>query len=112
MNDDENILKESTELGQAFDNLDNDLKDESSGMSGIDFNTRLSGDQIGAILIIDEFTRIGLIPKHHGLTRQIKRLNVSLKGEGRREKVEIASSLIGASKKSEGFLGGLFGRRE
>jgi hypothetical protein len=108
---DETIISEQTEMGQAFDNLDRD-KIDAEGMTGVDFNTRLSSDQIGCILIIDEFKRLGLVPKHHGLTRQIKRLNVSLDGKGRAEKTAIATALISASKGSESFIGKLFGRRE
>ena len=108
---DETIFQEQTEMGQAFDNLDKDTVGK-DGMSDVDFNTRLSSDEIGAILIIDEFKRLGLIPMHHGLTRQIKRLNVSRDGKGRAEKTAIATSLIGASKGSEGFLGRMMGRRD
>jgi hypothetical protein len=82
-------IQEVTELGAVMDNLDNDTQDVHTKMSNIDFNTRLSKDEINCIMVIDELTRLGILPEDIGITRQKKRLSVSLKGEGRKEKVAI-----------------------
>ena len=85
----EQPIQEVTELGEVMRNLDDDLQDKSTRMSNIDFNTRLNSIEINNIMIIDELTRLGVLPSNIGITRQKKRLSVSLKGEGRKEKVAI-----------------------
>lgn len=85
----EQPIHEVTELGEVMRNLDDDIQDRITKMSNIDFNTRLTADEINNIMIIDELTRLGILPDNIGLTRQKKRLSVSLKGEGRKEKVAI-----------------------
>ena len=58
----------------------------------IDFNTRLREGEINNIMIIDEFIRMGLFnPEEMSITRQKKRLSVSLDGKGRDEKVRIVA---------------------
>ena len=111
----ENVGKEVpfedvTELGQVMDNLDNDVIDDSTGMSKIDFNARLGRDEVRNIIAIDELNRLGIIPSI-ALTRQFKRLSVSLDGRGRQEKVEIVQGQR-EQQSSKGFLGGLFGSRK
>jgi hypothetical protein len=107
---DEFVIKDRTEIGEAFDNLDNDSKDKQSGMSNIDFNARLEDNEIKCITIIDEFTRLGILPSDLTITRQRKRLSVSHHGKGRQEKVAIAQ---GAQEKSSGgWFKNLFTRRE
>lgn len=86
---DEIRIQEKTELGEVMDNLDSDKIDPSSRMSSIDFNARLSGTEISSIMVIDELTRLGIFPESAGITRQKKRLSVSLNGKGRDEKVEV-----------------------
>ena len=87
----EELFNEQSELRQVMEQLDSDNIDPMTLMSSIDFNTRLDKSEMKNILIIDEFTRLGILPKHIGLTRQHKRLAVSLRGEGRKEKVQIVS---------------------
>lgn len=100
-------LTETTELGQVMGNLDNDVIDEGTRLSSIDFNTRLTGDQIKHIMVIDELIRKGLYPDM-GLTRMIKRLNVSLQGKGREEKVTIVAGER-TQRSGTGLLSGLKG---
>lgn len=87
----EMLFKQTSELGEVMGNLDSDEIDEKTGMSSIDFNTRLKEHQRGDIMIIDELIRLGILPKNIGVTRQMKRLSVSLNGMGREEKVRIVA---------------------
>lgn len=107
-------FKDRSELGEVMDNLDQDTLDPTTKMSTIDFNTRLSETEISAVMIIDELTRLGIFPGEAGLTRQKKRLAVSLQGKGREEKVRIVQgereNRTGTGVMSR--LGGLFQRRE
>ena len=82
-------LKDKSELGEVMDNLDSDVVSNDTKMSSVDFNTRLDGFEISTIMVIDELTRMGIFPDRAGLTRQKKRLSVSLQGKGREEKVRI-----------------------
>lgn len=88
----ENIFTDKTELAQVMDNLDTDEVNADTFMSNIDFNTRLDHVEIQSIMIVDELIRLGIFPSEIGLTRQKKRLAVSLDGKGRSEKVEIVAS--------------------
>jgi hypothetical protein len=80
---------ESSELADAMKTLDTDTTDKSL-FSSIDFNARLTSFEINSIMIIDEFQRLGILPSEAALTRNKKRLSVSLQGLGRTEKVQIA----------------------
>ena len=101
----ENIFSDDTELGQVMKNLDSDKVDQNTKMSSIDFNSRLTGQEINACLVIDELTRLGILPNEIGLTRQKKRLSVSLEGKGREEKVRIVAG------EREQRAGATFGER-
>lgn len=85
----EHIFTEKSELGEVMTNLDSDVVDSKTKMSSVDFNSRLTNNEVNACLIIDELTRIGILPQAMGLTRQKKRLSVSKDGLGREEKVRI-----------------------
>lgn len=102
----EKLFKEKSDLGEAFENLDNDKLDRETKMSSIDLNARLTKDQISAILIFDELKRIGLLPQRLELARQLKRLSISEDGKGREEKVRIAVGQF-EQQNGGGFLGGL-----
>jgi len=106
-------LKDKSELGEVFDNLDNDVVSPDTKMSSVDFNTRLDGFEISTIMVIDELTRMGIFPDRAGLTRQKKRLSVSLQGKGREEKVRI---IQGERDNRTGMgvmdrMGGMFSRK-
>jgi len=111
--DDDFVISEKTELGEVMSNLDNDVPD-SRGLSAIDFNTRLDPISVKAMSTVDELVKMGILPKSVKITQQIKRLNVSLGGQGREEKVRIVSGQRD-HQQGGGFLGGmkrLFSRRE
>jgi hypothetical protein len=88
-------FKDSTEVGEAFGNLDNN--------SFIDFNSRLSEPEIAAINVFDELQNFGVFPKEAKLTQQFKRLKVSLEGKGRQDKVNIVTGQRAANS-SQGFF--------
>lgn len=113
--DDEIRVSEQTELGQVMENLDSDKVDDKTGLSTVDFNTRIKGYERGAILINDELQRLGIFtflnssPKPSAntssLTRPFKRLSISLDGKGRDEKVQLTQN------QREHVSGGSFGER-
>ena len=88
----------------------NDLKDmieeinsdtiDTAGFSKIDMRSRLSASEIPAILALDIAVSMGALPKDCSkLTRSKKRLAVSIRGKGREEMVQMATSEM--NKKSE-----------
>ena len=107
-------FKEISEIGEVFKNLEDDTEDPQTRMSNIDFNARLTSMDISNITIIDELIALGILPKEVRITRQKKRLSVSLEGKGREEKVTIASASRSAdlSGKAGGFWSSLFKPRE
>lgn len=107
-------FKEKTEMGEVFDNLDDDRADHKN-MSKIDFNSRLSHAEATGCLVIDELRQLGILDESIGITRQKKRLSVSLGGLGRQEKVQIASASRQAelgSRGGGGILNWMFSKRE
>jgi len=108
------LIKEKSELGQVMDNLDSDKIDIKTNMSSIDMNTRLSDREIRASLVFDELRRLGLMPSECDITRQLKRLKISMNGEGRKEKVQMVNGER-QQRSGGGFMSGfsnLFRRRE
>lgn len=106
----EEFLKEKSELAETFAMMDNSEEDK-KGRSAIDFNTRLSTDQIDAVVVVDQLQAVGLLPEDIDITTTIKRLNVSINGEGRKEKVQIAQGQR-EEKSGRGFMSGFFGKRD
>jgi hypothetical protein len=104
---DEISIKEKSEIGEIFENLDADDISKISNMPAIDFNTRLTPSMIKGIAVFDEFKAMGIMPRDSTLTLLIKRLHVSLQGKGRQEKVTIASASRSAT--LEGRGGGIGG---
>jgi len=106
----EKQMHEKSEMGEVLENLDSDSLDTDTKMSTVDFNTRLSDPEISACLVIDELTRLHIFPDETGITRQKKRLSVSLQGQGRQEKVAILSADrdFKANKSIGEKIGGLF----
>lgn len=104
----ETPFREQTEIGQVFENLDDDTVNKLTGMSKIDFNARLSHIDISNCIVIDELQQLGILPATAKITTQKKRLSVSKDGLGRREKTEIASASRGAD--LSGRSGGFFSR--
>lgn len=102
----ENLFQETTELGQVMENLD-------AEDSKLDFNTRLSGEQIAALLVAEELRDSGIL-YFIGICNKAKKLSVSKDGQGREEKVRIAAAKTEADR-GMGFgerLKGLFSPRE
>ena len=102
----ETPFQDKSEVGEVFDNLDRDEELEETRMSHIDFNSRLTSTEIANCITIDELKSLGILPAKARITRQKKRLSVSLAGKGREEKVTIASASRGAdlSGRSGGFM--------
>lgn len=93
---------ETTDLSKTLEQLNNDELDEKTGMSGIDMRSRLSFLEIPAILSIDTLVSLDVLPKEClQLTRQKKRLSVSLLGMGRKEIVKIA---VGSQDEAQGMF--------
>jgi hypothetical protein len=86
-------LVQKSEMGEIFENLDSDEQDPKTKMSNVDVNTRLTPKQISACLVFDEMQRLGLFPDNWSISRQLKRLQISEKGLGRKEKIQVAQSM-------------------
>lgn len=83
-------IKERSELGEVMDSLESDKFDPHTGSSSIDFNSRLSENKTNAIVRCEALELLGLFPAQgQSLTRKIKRLSVSINGQGRAEKVQV-----------------------
>jgi hypothetical protein len=111
----EQKIENSSALKDVLENLDRDVL-EDDNLTSIDFNTRLTEDEIGnivALQMMDVFKVGG--SECSLMARTLKRHKVSLGGQGRKEKVQIAqgereqevgnkdTSLFG---KIKGFMGG------
>jgi len=85
-------VSEPTELGEFMTNLNNDKIDPNTKMTSIDMNTRVYNHmERGAWTVIDTLVGMEVYPPSCLLiTRQLKRLSVSLEGQGRKEAVEAA----------------------
>ena len=95
-----------TELGETLKNLNDDHLDPGTRMSNIDMRTRLGWSEIPSLLCIDSLVAFKFLPTNClTLTRQKKRLNVSLKGEGRKE---IVSIVAGKREQEANSMGGGF----
>ena len=90
-------ISQPTELGESIRELNKDKIDPVTRMTTIDLNTRLNGHmERNAVLAIDGLVSLKMMPVSClGLTRQLKRLNVSLNGEGRKEVVELVGGKRG-----------------
>jgi hypothetical protein len=103
---------EKTELESVMNSLDADTPDKSQ-FSNIDFNTRLTDFQISTIRVIDELQHLGILPEDSTICKTTKRLQVSLHGLGREEKVRIVQGQRDHQEGSGamGKLRGLFTRQ-
>lgn len=105
--DSEIIINDKSELAQVFDSLDSDDFTKNKNISNIDFNSRLSQTEIHGCLQMDELQRMGLLPANLSLSRQKKRLAVSLDGKGRQEKVQI---VVGERENRNGANAGIMSK--
>ncbi|MFO7969210.1 MAG: hypothetical protein R6U15_03745 [Candidatus Izemoplasmatales bacterium] len=103
-------INETSEIGEVFNNLDADGMSEKTKLPRIDVNTRISELESRHLAIFDNFKQIGFIPKWSNLGMSIKRLNVSIRGEGRKEKERIATAKRESStgQNALNFVGDLF----
>ena len=88
----ERLLEQKGDIAQAIEKLDEDVIDDRTGMSTIDLNSRLDSVAVAACLRADGLGRIGILTQAIGLSRQKKRLMVSLGGLGRAEKVAMVQA--------------------
>jgi len=87
----EQEIKESTEMNDIMVNLMDDSIDPQSRMSGIDMRTNLGYNEISNILSVDTLVSYRFLPVLClALTRQSKRLKVSLKRGGRDDMVQVS----------------------
>jgi hypothetical protein len=104
-----NII-EPSELGESLKELNDDKLDPGSKMSGIDMRSRLHFSEVSGILAIDTLVNFNFLPERVlNLTKQKKRLVVSLAGKGRQEIVDIVGGKRNNDAKKGGFLQRVFG---
>src|SRR3972149_401099 len=77
-----NIPNQPSEIADAIDRLNKDELDNITKMTTIDMNARLHPIEISANLDLDLLVSLHVLPAHAlSLTRQKKRLSVSMGGE-------------------------------
>lgn len=86
-------VTEVSELNQVLTTINEDTIDiRDTSMSGIDLKSRLAQPQIPYIIAFDTLIAMKVFPKKSlMLTRQLKRLNVSIDGLGRKEMVQVVA---------------------
>ena len=78
-----------TELGETLRELNEDQIDPDTRMTSIDTRTRLTPIETRSVLALDSLVGLGVAHSMClAITRQKKRLNISLMGLGRKEMVE------------------------
>ncbi len=81
-----------TEMGETLKELNSDTVDPTTRQSAIDMKSRLHPIELSAVLCVDVLVGLGVLPtKCLILSRQKKRLAVSLQGLGRKEVVDIVN---------------------
>lgn len=79
-----------TEVGEAMQQLNSDEINPITRMTDMDMRSRLTGYEIPYIMRLDSLVAMGFLPHNClSITRQKKRLSVSLMGLGRTELVEM-----------------------
>ena len=108
-NDQLNVIEES-DLGASLKQLNDDSKNDDN-MSGIDLRARLTSTDISASVILDMLVALNFLPTQGlGITKQKKRLSVSLRGQGRREIVDIIAGERDNQKKDGSMWNKLFNK--
>lgn len=83
-------IKQDSDIKQIIQEMNRDDINEIN-MSSIDMNTRVSSVESGAMTSWDSLIQMCFMPvKSMAITRQKKRINVSLNGQGRQEAVQIS----------------------
>lgn len=106
-----------TELGDSLKELNKDVLDKITNMSGMDMRARLNPIEISSILALDSLVALRFLPLDAlRITRQKKRLSVSQNGKGREEIVSIVQGkqnrdANNQNKLKEKLRGFAFGRK-
>ena len=107
----ETEIMQPTELAETIKEMNSDSIDPDSRMSSIDTKARVNPMQMSAVIALDSLVAMKFLPVSAlFITRQMKRLSVSLNGLGRKEMIEAIRGVKDAESK-EGFmskLGGAF----
>ncbi len=98
-----------TELGETLKELNDDTLDPVTRMTSIDTRTRLTPIETRSVLAMDSLVGLGVAPSMClAITRQKKRLNISLMGLGRKEMVETVVGKREHDRGSEPVTTGFF----
>jgi len=105
---DTTMVVQPTELGETLRDFNKDELDPSTRMTSIDLKTRIFNTyERNALMAVDSLVAMRFLPINClTITRQAKRLNVSYKGEGRKEIVDIVAGKREHDQKMAG--GGFF----
>lgn len=104
-----------TELGDSLKELNLDVIEQETRMTGIDLRARLHPVEVNSVLAIDSLVALGVLPvRCLAFSRQKKRLSVSINGKGRDDIVNIVrgkrdhdkEASNGFGDKVKSFLGG------
>lgn len=86
------FIQQKSDLAQSLEILDDDSIDPQTRMSNIDMNAHLAYVEKNALGVIDFLVSVGFLPDQSlALTRQMKRLSVSVGGRGREQKVAMVT---------------------
>ena len=110
-------IQQSGDIAQSLKILDDDSLDPSTNMSTIDLNAHLNQIEKNGFTVLDYLVSQGVLPiEVLQLSRQGKRLSVSVEGRGREQKVRMATGQLDReSRAGESFLDkakGLFKKGE
>ena len=101
-------ITQPTELGETLRELNKDIL-ETTRMTSIDMRSRLHHVEISFVLQLDSLVALGICPTEClSVTRQKKRLSVSLDGKGRDDIVQVVAGKREMDAK-KGFMGGMQG---
>lgn len=97
-------VQQNTELEGALKELNEDEINIGARNSGIDMRARLHPMEISSVLALDALVALRVLhTRNLAFSRQKKRLSVSIKGEGRKEIVDVVSG----KKEQDAKMGGL-----
>jgi len=103
-------VTQETELGQSLKELNDDSIVSDTKMSGIDMRAILHPMQVNSLAAIDTLVSMRCLPGSClALSRQIKRLSVSINGKGREQIVNTVTGKREFDKEMQG--GGGFGQK-
>ena len=93
LDQDTQMITQPTELGETLRDFNQDVIDPSTRMTSIDLKTRIFNTyERNALMAVDSLVALRFLPSSClTITRQAKRLNISIKGEGRKEIVDIVA---------------------